>query len=56
MASKKVKPVWLDAGKSLDVPCPHIQGKIIIKALRLPDGVAPKVANKVKRLPSMVAP
>ena len=42
MASKKLKPVWLDVGKNLDVPCPHVKGKIIIKALRLPAGVAPQ--------------
>ena len=55
-SSKKVKPVWLDAGKSLDVPCPHIQGKIIIKALRLPNNVEPKLAPKVHRLPSQTQP
>ena len=42
MASKKLKPVWLDVGKNLDVPCPHVKGKIIIKALRLPAGVEPQ--------------
>ena len=26
----------------MDVPCPHVQGRIIIKALRLPQGVWPK--------------
>ena len=24
LVSKKVKSVWLDAGKNLDVPCPHV--------------------------------
>lgn len=42
MVNKKVRPVWLDVGKNLDVPCPHVNGKIIIKALRLPNGVQPK--------------
>ena len=41
MANKKVKPVWLDVGKNIDVPCPHVKGKIVIKALRLPPGVQP---------------
>ena len=56
LVSKKVKSVWLDAGKSLDVPCPHVQGKIIIKALRLPSGVEPKLAPRVQRVPSQPAP
>ena len=24
LASKKIKPVWLDVGKNLEVPCPHV--------------------------------
>jgi len=43
LVSKKVKSVWLDGGRSLDVPCPHVEGKIIIKALRLPNGIKPKL-------------
>ena len=46
LASKKIKPVWLDVGKNLEVPCPHVQGKIIIKALRLPGGVETKYASQ----------
>ena len=46
MANKKIKPVWLDVGKNLDVPCPHVSGKIMIKALRLPQGVKPKYLLK----------
>ena len=51
LASKKVKPVWLDVGKNLDVPCPDVSGKIVIKALRLPKGVTPSY-QKALQLPT----
>lgn len=39
----KQRNVWLDIGKNTDVCVPNIDGKIRIKALRLPKNVAPKV-------------
>ncbi len=42
LASKKTRTVWLDIGKNMNVPCPNMQGKIVIKALRLPKGVQTK--------------
>lgn len=49
LASKKVKPVWLDVGKNVDVPCPDVNGKIIIKALRLPPSVLPNYHSALQR-------
>lgn len=49
LASKKIKPVWLDVGKNVDVPCPDVNGKIIIKALRLPPRVLPNYHGALQK-------
>ena len=42
LSSRKQKLVWLDVGKNQDVCVPNVQGKIRIKALRLPRGIQTK--------------
>ena len=47
LSSRKQKLVWLDVGKNQDVCVPNVQGKIRIKALRLPRGIQTKeVSNQ----------
>ena len=44
LSSRKQKLVWLDVGRNQDVCVPNVNGKIRIKALRLPRGVQAKLA------------
>ena len=39
LSSSKMKLVWLDVGRNLNVCVPNVDGKIRIKALRLPKGI-----------------
>ena len=39
LSSSKKKLVWLDVGRNLNVCVPNVDGKIRIKALRLPKGI-----------------
>ena len=43
LAGGRTQKLWIDMAKNLDRPVPHIEGKIIIKALKLPVDVKRKV-------------
>ena len=48
----RYKDCWLDLPKRLEnIKCMHVDGKIYVKALRLPLGVDPKINYKTGQTP-----